>query len=60
MATGYTRIGKMLIPYEKPDPKLAVKPKPAAKPEPIVEQQVKPQAEEKPKRRWRRKAETED
>ena len=34
MATGYTRIGKMLIPYEKPDP---VKPvKKAQKVEPVA------------------------
>ena len=44
MATGYTRIGKLLIPYEKPDPKPAPKakkadPAPVPTPEPEPTQQ---------------------
>lgn len=69
MATGYTRIGKMLIPYEKPDPvkpakktKKAEAPKvepvaPTPEPEPAPQKSFLESAVEavKPKRRGRQK-----
>ena len=51
MATGYTRIGKMLIPYEKPDPvKPAKKAKKAQEPKmlpvaPLPEPEPEPEAQ---------------
>ena len=58
MATGYTRIGKMLIPYEKPDPE--TKKSPSASFEPPKEKTILEKAAEaveevvKPKRRGRK------
>ena len=68
MATGYTRIGKMLIPYEKPDPVKPVKKAqkvepvcPMPDPEPVAQKSFLESAVEaveevvKPKRRGRQK-----
>ena len=61
MATGYTRIGSLLIPYEKPDPKPAAKkkvePAPETTPVDVVTEEV--QEVTKPKRRRGRPRRTE-